>query len=189
MKIYEYKTNRNTRYWTLLYIIAIAVLSLLMTRLYEGGYISAWFLSCVAAFIALTVMSVPRRIVVTEQRLLIRCVVDITEIPRSEIVSVRKAGRKDMRWMIPLFGSIGFFGYYGHFIDLKNMRRVEIYASEWDNFVEITTIYEDVYYVSCSRSDELVAELTAAEEAAPNGEADDASADKANDASDDSETV
>ena len=37
--------------------------------------------------------------------------------------------------------------------------RVKLYASEWKNFVEITDIYEERVYVSCSDADRLVAEL------------------------------
>ena len=65
-----------------------------------------------------------------------------------------------MKWFLPIFGGCGFFGYYGHFIDLRRLDRVRLYASEWRNFVEITDIYEDRLYVSCADADRLVAELT-----------------------------
>lgn len=58
-----------------------------------------------------------------------------------------------------LFGGCGFFGYYGHYLDLKDFDRVRIYASEWRNFVEITDIYEERLYVSCADADRLVAQL------------------------------
>lgn len=160
MRVFKYKTNRSTRYWTGFHLIIIAVLSLLTLHLYDGGYISAWFVSCVVAAIALMVLSVPRKIVVTDKRLLVRCVLDITEIQRSDIASVRIVEQSEMQWILPLFGSIGFFGYYGHFLDLKNLNHVEIYASEWSNFIEITTIYEDIYYISCSEREELVESLS-----------------------------
>lgn len=60
----------------------------------------------------------------------------------------------------PPFGGCGFFGYYGHFIDLRRFDRVRLYASEWKNFVEITDIYEERLYVSCTEADKLVAQLT-----------------------------
>ena len=64
-----------------------------------------------------------------------------------------------MGWKFPIFGSFGFFGYFGHFIDFKRFRMVEIYATEWGNFVEIKTIYEDTYYVSCHERDRLISLL------------------------------
>ncbi len=64
-----------------------------------------------------------------------------------------------MKWFLPIFGGCGFFGYYGHFLDLRRFERVRLYASEWKNFVEITDIYEERLYVSCSDADCLIAEL------------------------------
>lgn len=160
MKTYRCKQNRFTRYCTAVYIVAIAVLTAVLTLLYEGGYLSAWFLTFALAIVALTVMSIPRKIVVTDSRLLVRCILDITEIPLADIVSIQPVGKRRMRWVVPVFGAVGFFGYYGHFLDIRNMRHVEIYSATWSDFIEITTIYEDVYYISCSQRDELIAILS-----------------------------
>lgn len=159
MEIFKYKNGRYTLYWTAVYIIVIVLLAALLMQLYEGGYVSAWFGSFIAALVALMLMSVPRSIVVTEQTLQIRCLLDITEIRLSEISSIRTVSRKEMGWKFPIFGSVGFFGYFGHFIDFKRFRMVEIYATEWGNFVEIKTIYEDTYYVSCHERDRLISLL------------------------------
>lgn len=159
MEIFKYRNGRYTLYWTAVYIIVIVLLAALLMQLYEGGYVSAWFGSFIAALVALMLMSVPRSIVVTEQTLQIRCLLDITEIRLSEISSIRAVSRKEMGWKFPIFGSVGFFGYFGHFIDFKRFRMVEIYATEWGNFVEIKTIYEDTYYVSCHERDRLISLL------------------------------
>lgn len=159
MEIFKYKNGRYTLYWTAVYIIVIVLLAAVLMQLYEGGYVSAWFGSFIVALVALMLMSVPRKIVVTEQSLQIRCVLDITEIALSEISSVRAVSRKEMGWKFPIFGSVGFFGYFGRFIDFKRFRMVEIYATEWGNFVEIRTIYEDTYYVSSHERDRLIALL------------------------------
>ena len=104
-------------------------------------------------------LSIPRRIVVTDEKIEVRCLLDITEIRRDEIASVRRVDPRRMKWFFPVFGGCGFFGYYGHFLDLRRFERVKLYASEWKNFVEITDIYEDRLYVSCSDADRLVEEL------------------------------
>ncbi len=159
MEIFNYKNGRYTLYWTAVYIIIIVLLAALLMQLYEGGYVSAWFGSFIVALLALMLMSVPRKIVVTQEALQIRCVLDITEIKLSEISSVLAVSRKEMGWKFPIFGSVGFLGYFGRFIDFKRFRMVEIYATEWGNFVEIQTIYEDTYYVSCHERDRLIALL------------------------------
>lgn len=159
MEIFKYKNGRYTLYWTAVYIAVIVLLVLILMQLYEGGYVSAWFSSFIVALIALMLMSVPRNIVITKQTMQIRCLLDITEISLADISSVRAVSRKEMGWMFPIFGSVGFFGYFGHFIDFRHFRMVEIYATEWGNFVEIQTIYEDTYYVSCHERERLIALL------------------------------
>lgn len=158
--VYKYHFGRRTIYWTLIHLVVFVLLGWLLYHLYEGGYLSAWFTSFVVALVALMSLSIPRRIVVTDEKVEIRCLLDITEIRREEIASVRRVEKRRMRWFLPVFGSCGFFGYYGHFIDLRRFDRVRLYASEWKNFVEITDIYEERLYVSCTEADRLVAQLT-----------------------------
>lgn len=157
---YKYRFDRRTIYWTLVHLGVFVVLGITLYKLYEGGYFSAWFTSFIAALVALMALSIPRRIVVTEQTLEVRCLLDITEIRRDEIASVRRVDARQMKWLFPIFGACGFFGYYGHFFDLRRLDRVRIYASKWSQFVEITDIYEERLYVSCDEADRLVAELT-----------------------------
>ena len=166
---YKYRFDHSTIYWTLIYIIVFVLLGGLLYHLYEGGYLSAWFTSFIVALVAagLGVAFLPRLkaqdalpAVVSDETVEVRCLLDITEIRRDEIASVRRVDPKRMKWFLPIFGGCGFFGYYGHFIDLRRLDRVRLYASEWRNFVEITDIYEDRLYVSCADADRLVAELT-----------------------------
>lgn len=70
-----------------------------------------------------------RKIVVSDETVEVRCLLDITEIRRDEIASVRRVDPKRMKWFLPIFGGCGFFGYYGHFIDLRRLDRVRLYAS------------------------------------------------------------
>lgn len=156
---YKYRFDRQTLYWTLVYLIVFVLLGILLYRLYEGGYLSAWFTSFIVALVALMSLSIPRRIVVSDEKVEVRCLLDLTEIPRSEIASVRRVDTSRMKWFLPIFGGCGFFGYYGHFLDLRRFERVRLYASEWRNFVEIVDIYEERLYVSCVDADRLVAEL------------------------------
>ena len=143
-KTYKYRFSRRAIYWTLVYLVVFVLLGWLLYHLYEGGYLSAWFTSFIVALIALMSLSIPRRIVVTDEKVEVRCLLDITEIRRDEIASVRRVDPRRMKWFFPVFGGCGFFGYYGHFLDLRRFERVKLYASEWKNFVEITDIYEDL---------------------------------------------
>lgn len=142
--------------YTLLTLTVFVVVAVLLLTLYKGGYLSAWFSSVVTAVMALMVLSIPRRIVVLDNTLEIQCVSDITEIDLREIASVRAVGKREMRWMVPVFGASGFFGYYGKYFDLKEFETVTFYASEWRNFVEITDIYDSRLYVSCREAERLM---------------------------------
>ncbi|MDE6374508.1 MAG: hypothetical protein K2L09_01995, partial [Alistipes sp.] len=145
--IYKYRFDRPTIYWTVAYWLVFALLGGGLYYLYEGGYLSAWFTSFIVALVALMSLSIPRKIVVTDETLQVRCLLDITEIRRDEIASVRRVEKSDMKWIVPLFGGCGFFGYYGHFLDLRRFERVKLYATEWRDFVEVVDIYEDRLYV------------------------------------------
>lgn len=154
---FNYHFNRRTITITLLSLLCCIIGAALLYVLYMGGFFSAWFVSFVMAVAALMVLSIPRRIVLLKNKLEIQCVFDITEMDMSEIARIRKVSDRRLRWTVLLFGSSGFCGYYGKFLDLKEFEVVTIYASEWDNFVEITDIYDSRTYVSCREADELIA--------------------------------
>lgn len=156
-KEYEYRPDRKTVYRTAMHLVVFAVLTVVLLHVYDGGYILAWFISIMVAVIGLMILSIPRKIVLNDEGLEIRCISDFTEIPYTDIVSAKIASEKEMRCFLPLFASIGFFGYYGYFLNLRKMDLVKMYASSWSDFVEITDIYEDKYYVSCDRGEEMVA--------------------------------
>lgn len=156
---YRYRIDRRTWYWTLLYVVAYLALGIGLYLLYEGGYFSAWFSTSIGALLILMALSIPRKLVLTDQTLSVQCLLDVTELPREEIATIRRVEEEELHGIIPLFGGCGFFGYYGRFFDLKNFERLTIYASEWRNMVEITTIYEDQIWLSCSEAEQLIALL------------------------------
>ena len=153
---FNYNFDRRTKIHTTIKLIIVAIIAVVLYYLYTGGFFSAWFISIVLALSALMILSIPRRIVLLDDKLEIQCISDITEFDIRNITSMRKVSNKDMRWIIRVFGASGFFGYYGKFFDVKEFDIVTIYASEWDNFVEITDIYDTRTYVSCREADKLI---------------------------------
>ncbi len=159
--VYRYHMSRKTIYLSVFVLLIFILLGVGLYELYEGGYLSAWFTSFVVALIALMSLSIPRKIILTDELVQIECLLDITELRCDEIASVRAVRTSEMKWMFPFFGAYGFFGYYGHYFDLKHFDRVRIYAAEWCNMVEITDIYEDRLYLSCRDRDRFISELRA----------------------------
>ncbi|MFI3269457.1 MAG: PH domain-containing protein [Rikenellaceae bacterium] len=156
---YRYNLDRRTYYRTLLHIAIFTAAGAGFYTLYEGGFISAWFTSFIVALMLLMSLSIPRYITVNSDNLTINCLLDTTEIALDEIVTIEKISPRKIGWVFPIFGGNGFFGYYGHFFDLRSFQRVVIYASEWRGMVEIVDIYEDHYYVSCRERDRLIREV------------------------------
>ena len=156
---YNYRFSRKVWIYSMIYLFGVILLAIALYFLYEGGYFSAWFSSSIMALLLLSSLSIPRKISLNDNHLRIYCLMDITEIDIKEISSVRKVDNSEMKGIIPLFAGFGFFGYYGHYLDVIQVERVLIYASEWNNFVEITDIYERRIYLSCKEANELVAEI------------------------------
>jgi len=143
--------------YSALTLTILVVGAVLLFLLYSGGYFSAWFSSFMLAVITLMALSVPRRIVLLDDKLEIQCLSDITEIDIREIASIRTVGKREMSRMFPIFGAAGFFGYYGKYFDFREFETVTVYASEWRNFVEIVDIYDSRTYVSCREPERLTA--------------------------------
>ena len=153
---YRYKYDRTVWYITAIHFVVFGVLVWLSLLMFDGGYVTAWFVSLICAVIALMVLSIPRRVVLTESSVEIFCISDYTDIPYGEVVSVRSVGAAETRWFIPLFATFGFFGYYGYYLNLRKMEVVTVYSSCWKGMVEITDIYDDKYYISCEQAEEFV---------------------------------
>ena len=153
---YRYSTDNKTRYMTAIHFMMFVVIAAALCLLVDGGYILAWFISIVIAIIALMALSIPRRIILSDKGVEICCISDYTHIAYTEIAAIRAVSNEEMKFIMPLFAASGFFGYYGSFFDFKSWDFVKIYASKWSNFIEITDIYEDKYYISCDQGEELI---------------------------------
>ncbi len=153
---YKFHVNLYSVFWSIIHILIFVGLCGCGYILIGGGFISAWLLSFIVAVALFMSLSIPRYIEVDKGMLTIYCMLDVTEINIDEIAVIRKVSPRKIRWTLPIFGSRGFFGYYGHYFDFRHFRRIIIYASEWRNLVEIIDIYEDHYYISCRQRNELI---------------------------------
>ncbi len=156
---YKFRLCRRVIYLGIIHILLALALGYVLYTLYDGDYISVWFTSVVVAYISLLTLSIPRRIIVTPESITIRCILEIKEMKISDIVKIRRVPPRSLRWIIPLFSSWGFFGYYGKYFDLRRAEKVYLYASEWSEFIEIVDIYDDRYYISCRECEELTQNL------------------------------
>ena len=155
-KIYKYRFGRRVIYSSILYLLLVAGLSVFLALFYEGGYISAWFISLILAVLTLMILSIPRRVVVDEEGIEIQCIAEDTTLSFEDIANIRKIDKREMNSCLPIFGAVGFFGHYGRFLNLRTMEFIHIYASRWGKFVEITDIDGNKYYISCEERDDII---------------------------------
>ena len=155
-KIYKYRFGKRIIYSSILYLLLFVGLSILLALLYEGGYMSAWFISLILAVLALMILSIPRRVIVDEEGIEIQCVAEDTTLAFEDIASIRKVRSREMSSCLPIFAAVGFFGHYGRFLNLRTMEFIHIYASRWGKFIEITDIDGNKYYISCEEGSDII---------------------------------
>lgn len=153
---FKYRLDKQTKIITFSVLGVIAVTIALLWVFSLGGYLPAWFTSIAVAVLALGVLSIPRSIRVTEEAVVVSCFVEITHIPYNHLKSARRIERAELQPLVPVFASPGFFGWFGYWLELRNLDFVKIYATSWSNLVVIEDIYEQRYIVNCDDPDRLV---------------------------------
>ncbi len=153
---FKYTPNKRTRRLTWIISLTVGVLLGFFMLYSRSGYFPIWFGFFALTLITLLVLSIPRRIVVTERTFEIRCVVELTSIALEDIASIRKMEPGEMKFSFPVLAGYGFFGYYGYYYNFSELSFFKVYASQWNDFVRIEDIYEDIFVVNCAEADELI---------------------------------
>ncbi len=156
---FKYRLDGRCRTITLCVLGVVLLAGGLLWWLSPGEYLPVWFASIALAIVVLAVLSIPRSIRITPEAVEVRCVVEITHIPWHHIRSVRRTDRAELRPFIPVFASPGFFGYFGHWLDLQNWDFVKVFATSWNGLVMIEDIYEQRYLVSTDDPDKLCEQI------------------------------
>jgi hypothetical protein len=155
-----YRLDRRTRRLTWIWVGALAAVVGVLALFSRSGYFPIWFLFFLATIALLYILSIPRRIRVTEAALEIHCVVELTSIALEDIASIRKMEPEEMTFSMPLLGSYGFFGYYGWYYNFSEFSLFKVYCSQWKDFVRIDDIYETTYVINCADAEKLIEKLT-----------------------------
>lgn len=160
---YNYTLDKRGRHiTTTITVIVLLIAGFLLYRFMNTGtYIPAWFLSIAFAIGALYVLSIPRFIRVTDSSVEIHCLVELTKLHLDDIKSIKRIDNAAMKHSVPLLGSYGFWGYYGYYFNLTEWEMLKVYASKWNDFVEIEDIYEQKFIVNCDQADDFVADVLA----------------------------
>lgn len=161
-QIFKYTFGRRIRWASIGVLALIVAVVFALYLLYDGGYISMWFLSVTVAVVALCVLSIPRHIRIDEASIEIHCILEMTEIELIDVASVERIERQQIKWLVPTLASYGLFGYYGYYLDLRTLDRVHVYATKWTDLVMITDKYEQQFLVSCDDPEQLISAIETA---------------------------
>lgn len=81
------------------------------------------------ALLLLAMLSIPRRVEITSDRLVILCLLEMTIVGSEEIESVELLSAPPRR-AFPVAGVWGFGGYYGYWFDLRRWSLFKIYTAD-----------------------------------------------------------
>lgn len=152
---YDWRARLTTIFFVLL---VVAVLS--YAFYFSGGsYFPAWITVLVISVALLSTLSVPRYVLLTPFSIEVHCLVEVTRIEYKDIKSVCPLSRRDMRFLIPIFGIPGIFGYYGYFFNFRRMKIIKVYTRKWDDFVLIENSSGQQTIVGVPERETFLAEL------------------------------
>lgn len=161
--IFKYKYNKRSKKHSAIALTAVVAIFVALL-LFGGNFLMACITSIFVALVLLCLLSIPRKIKVSSDALEIQCVVELTRLEIGEIASIRRTCRREYDQLLILLGGFGLFGYYGFYLNPRRWDIIKVYATEWENLVEIEDIYEQKYIVSCRESEKLISLVNEAKE-------------------------
>lgn len=136
--------------------------SILLSALLVYGAIAVWSAGMTAVivtyiiFILLAIwvlLTMPRYLIIQNGLLIITHPIGRTVIEKSQVVKIEAIERSDLRGSLRLFGSGGFFGWFGIFRNSK-FGVYRIYCGQLENLYHIKTLTKS-YIISSSTPIEL----------------------------------
>ena len=138
------------------------VTSILLTALFVYGAIAIWSAGITAVIVTYIIfgivavwvlLTMPRYLVIDDKSIVITHPIGQTVILKSDIIEVRAADRTELLGSIRLFGSGGFFGWFGIFRNSK-LGVYRIYCGQLENLYLVKTLTRK-YIISSSVPIEL----------------------------------
>ena len=138
------------------------VTSILLMALLVYGAIAVWSAGMTAVIVTYIIfgivavwvlLTMPRYLLIDDKSIVITHPIGQTVILKSDIIEVRAIERSDIRGSIRLFGSGGFFGWFGIFRNNK-FGTYRLYCGQLENLYLVKTTTKK-YIISSSKPIEL----------------------------------
>ena len=135
------------------------VISILLSALLVYGAIAIWYAGMTAVIVTYTVfgllaiwvlLTMPRYLLVDDKSIVITHPIGQTVILKSDITEIRAIERNDIRGSLRLFGSGGFFGWFGIFRNSK-FGTYRLYCGQLENLYLVKTTTKK-YIISSSKT-------------------------------------
>ena len=138
------------------------VTSILLSALIVYGAIAVWSAGMTAVIVTYTIfallaiwvlLTMPRYLIVQNGLLIITHPIGRTVIEKSDVVKIEAIDRSELRGSLRLFGSGGFFGWFGIFRNSK-LGTYRIYCGQLENLYFVKTQTKS-YVISSTKPIEL----------------------------------
>lgn len=138
------------------------VTSILLSALIVYGAIAVWSAGMTAVIVTYTIfallaiwvlLTMPRYLIVQNGLLIITHPIGRTVIEKSDVVKIEAIDRSELRGSLRLFGSGGFFGWFGIFCNSK-LGTYRIYCGQLENLYLVKTQTKS-YVISSTKPIEL----------------------------------
>lgn len=138
------------------------VTSILLIALLVYGAIAVWSAGLTAVIVTYIIfgivavwvlLTMPRYLLLDDKSIVITHPIGQSVILKSDVIEVRAIERSDLRGSLRLFGSGGFFGWFGIFRNSK-FGVYRIYCGQLENLYHIKTLTKS-YIISSSTPIEL----------------------------------
>lgn len=138
------------------------VTSILLSALIVYGAIAVWSAGMTAVIVTYTIfallaiwvlLTMPRYLIVQNGLLIITHHIGRTVIEKSDVVKIEAIDRSELRGSLRLFGSGGFFGWFGIFRNSK-LGTYRIYCGQLENLYLVKTQTKS-YVISSTKPIEL----------------------------------
>lgn len=124
-----------------------------------GSYFPAWLTILCFSIALLSILSIPKYVIISPQAVEIHSVLELTHVKFSDIKRVKIIEKKDMKWCIPFFGIMGLCGYFGYYINLRRMQSFKLYARRWSNFIMIEDRFNNKLIFSIDNPEDFVEQI------------------------------
>ncbi|MBE9488482.1 MAG: hypothetical protein IMY73_04790 [Bacteroidetes bacterium] len=154
-KVIHFEQSRFVRRFSMILIFIIMAITLFLLFISSGTFLAGWFSVISTIFLLLAFISAPRHFDIYEDKFVIQCIVESTAIKFDQIVSIEKMDKLKLRNFLPIYSSLGFMGYFGYFLRIKDFTLARIYTTNLSNCLSIRTKQGKHYIISTEMVKEI----------------------------------